>query len=309
MNDRVPTVSIFMKSYNHAPFIGHAIESVVQQDFDDLELIIIDDASTDGSRQIIERYQSRDERIRTIFHERNCGISRTVNDGIDAARGTFIAQIDSDDVWREDKLRKQLAVVREHDDALVWTEGAIIDGSGQPTGQTFSELVGSARKRKSGNLFQELLAGNYILGSSLLYDRQIVGGTRYDEALRYVNDYKFLLELARTYEFCYIDEPLTQYRVHEKGTISCVFAPQTHGVQADRSAQQRIRLAMRETAAIGEDMLERYHNEVPRATQASLYRTYSRRLEDAGDYDRALSLQVRAIRRDPLSWSTVTSVR
>ncbi|MGZ4847371.1 MAG: glycosyltransferase family 2 protein [Halobacteriota archaeon] len=309
MSDSVPTISVFMKSYNHAPFIGEAIDSVIQQDFDDLELIIIDDASTDSSRQIIERFRSRDDRIRTIFHEHNRGISKTVNDGIEAARGTFIAQIDSDDVWTTDKLRKQLAVAREREDVLVWTEGAIINGNGRPAGHTFSELVGSERKKKSGNIFHELLAGNYILGSSLLYDRQIVGGTRYDEALRYVNDYKFLLELARTYEFCYIDEPLTQYRVHEKSTIGCVFFAQTQGVHADRNARQRIRLAMRETATIGEHMLERYHDELPRATQASLYRTYGRRLEDAGDYDRALSLLVHAIRCDPLSWSAITSAR
>ncbi|MGZ4862113.1 MAG: glycosyltransferase [Halobacteriota archaeon] len=309
MNDSVPTVSVFMKSYNHAPFIGEAIDSVIHQDFDDLELIIVDDASTDGSRQIIEHFQSLDDRIQTIFHEHNRGISKTVNDGIDAARGTFIAQIDSDDVWTKDKLRKQLAVVRKRDDVLVWTEGAIIDGSGQPVGQTFSELVGSERKKKSGNIFQELLAGNYILGSSLLYKKQNVGEARYDEALRYVNDYKFLLELARQYEFYYIEEPLTQYRVHEKSTIGCVFSAQTLGVHADRNARQRIRLAMRETAAIGEHMLEQYHDEVPRATQASLYRTYSRRLEDAGDYDRAFSLLLQAIRCDPFGRSTITSVR
>ncbi|MGZ4852980.1 MAG: glycosyltransferase family 2 protein [Halobacteriota archaeon] len=309
MNDSVPTVSVFMKSYNHARFIGEAIDSVIHQDFDDLELIIIDDASTDSSRQIIDRFRSRDDRIRTILHEHNRGISKTVNDGIEAARGTFLAQIDSDDVWREDKLRKQLAVVRRHEEVLVWTEGAIIDGSGQPVGHTFSELVGSERKKKSGNIFHELLAGNYILGSSLLYKKQNVGATRYDEALRYVNDYKFLLELARNYEFYYIEEPLTQYRVHEKSTIGCVFAAQTQGLHADLQARQRIRLAMRETAAIGEHMLERYHDELPRATQASLYRTYSRRLEGVSDYDRALGLLVHAIRCDPLSWSTITSAR
>ncbi len=309
MSDGTPTVSVFMKSYNHAPFIGEAIASVVQQDFDDLELIVVDDASTDGSRQIIEHFQARDDRIRTIFHDRNRGISKTVNDGIEAARGAFIAQIDSDDVWARDKLRKQLAVARKHQDVLIWTEGAIVNGDGRLAGQTFSELVGSTGKQKSGNLFLELLAGNYVLGSSLLYSRQNVGETRYDEALRYLNDYKFLLELARKYAFCYIDEPLTHYRVHATSTIGCVFTPQTQGVPIEQNAQQRIRLAMRETAAVGEAMLEQCRDELPPATQASLYRTYSRRRENAGDYDRALRLLLRAIRCDPLSRSTLTSVR
>ena len=81
----MPLVSVFMKSYNHDRFISEAIESVLRQDFEDLELIIVDDGSTDASRQIIESYERQDHRIRSIFHERNLGITKVVNDGIDAA--------------------------------------------------------------------------------------------------------------------------------------------------------------------------------------------------------------------------------
>lgn len=84
----MPLVRVFMKSYNHDRYISEAIESVTRQSFEDFELIIVDDGSIDSSRQIIERYEQQDCRIRSILHERNMGITRVVNDGIDAARVT-----------------------------------------------------------------------------------------------------------------------------------------------------------------------------------------------------------------------------
>ena len=210
--DSAPLVSVFMKSYNHESFITEAIESVLQQDFEDLELIIVDDASTDASRQIIERYAERDPRIRVIFHERNLGISKVVNDGIDAARGKFVAQIDSDDVWMRQKLRKQLAILESNENVIVWSEGELIGENGHSLGKTFSETYGRLTSNKSGAIFQELLEGPYIFASSLLYKRQDIGDLRYDEGLLYLNDYKFELELARKYKFYFFAEPLAKYR-------------------------------------------------------------------------------------------------
>ena len=93
----MPLVSVVMPSYNHEKFISEAIESVLGQDFDDLELIIVDDASTDASKQIIQKYEKQDARVRVILHETNCGISKTMNDGIESARGTFKALRNSRD--------------------------------------------------------------------------------------------------------------------------------------------------------------------------------------------------------------------
>jgi glycosyltransferase involved in cell wall biosynthesis len=159
----VPLVSTFMRSYNHERDIAEAIEGVLRQDFEDLELISVADASTDASRHVIERYAEQNLRIRVIVHERNLGISKVVNDGIDAARGKCVAQIDSDDAWVKDKLRKQLAVLESNDNLLVWSEGELIDENGRPLGKSFSEMCSRFAKKKSGDIFQELLAGPCIL--------------------------------------------------------------------------------------------------------------------------------------------------
>ena len=81
----MPLISVVMTSYNHHRYISEAIESVLCQTFDDIELIIVDDASWDYSRDIIQRYQQTDPRVRFIFHKKNVGISRTTSDGFAAA--------------------------------------------------------------------------------------------------------------------------------------------------------------------------------------------------------------------------------
>ena len=122
----MPLVSVYMGTWNQERFIAEAIESVLGQDFEDLELIIVDGASTDETRKIIDRYAQQDPRIRVIFQERNMGISGACNDGIEAAKGKFVANIDSDDVWVPDKLTKQLAVLERDEDLIVWSEGGLL---------------------------------------------------------------------------------------------------------------------------------------------------------------------------------------
>ncbi len=298
MNDHVPTVSVFMKSYNHAQFIGEAIESVVQQDFEDLELIIIDDASTDGSREIIEHYARDDSRIRTLFHEHNLGITKVVNDGISAAQGMFIAQIDSDDVWTHDKLTQQLAILEQNKEAIIWSEGELIDQNSRPLSITFSEMVKSTKKKKSGKIFPELLAGNYVFGSTLLYKRANLDGLRYDERFLYNNDYQFLLELAHKYEFNYLSEPLAKYRVHGDNTLAGV------GVEAEK----RRNVARAEEITIRQEALQRYGFELSETTMAEVYASIAKCYSSLGNNKEARRLYVRAIRHNPHSRSTATFV-
>jgi glycosyltransferase involved in cell wall biosynthesis len=212
----MPLVSVVIPSYNHEKFISETIESVLGQDADDLELIIVDDASTDASRHVIQKYAQEDARVRVILHETNCGIAKTMNDGFAIARGKFQGEIASDDVWMKDKLSKQLAVLESNEDCIVWTETEVIDESGRPMGLMDSEL-GGVLARKSGDIFHETLS-RPLSCMTMLYKRANLAGIRYDERLKYMNDWKFCLELAAKYEFCYIEEPLARYRIHANNT-------------------------------------------------------------------------------------------
>jgi glycosyltransferase involved in cell wall biosynthesis len=165
-----------MPSYNHANYISDAIESVLEQSFKDIELIIIDDCSEDNSKDVIQSYKKKDARIRTIFHEENLGIARTYNDGLDAAEGKYIAFLDSDDVWKRNKLDKQLAILRKDENLVVWSEGIIIDQEGKPAGQTFTQREGGSNRRKSGDIFEALLLSNFVFDSSLIVKRSNIDG-------------------------------------------------------------------------------------------------------------------------------------
>jgi teichuronic acid biosynthesis glycosyltransferase TuaG len=287
----VPLVSVCMQTWNSERFIGEAIESVLGQDFEDLELIIVDGASNDATRQIIEHYAKQDRRIRVIFHERNLGISRACNAGMEAAKGKFIAQIDSDDVWVADKLTKQLAVLERDEDLIVWSEGEIIGSAGLPLGKSFSERLGNnASTKKSGDLWQELLCSNYIFHSTVIYKKQNLGHVRYDEGILVLTDFKFLLELARQYQFYYIAEPLARYRLHGGNTFA----------GSSPEALKRRRISNKEYISIVEEAMRLYDDEITRETRAVIYGHIGQLYYVAGERKKGLRFFSRAFIYNPL---------
>lgn len=106
---RIPRVSVVMPVYNTARYLAASIESVLAQSFADLELIIVNDGSTDGSQEVIDTFAARDGRVRVIRHERNLGVGATHRSGHAAARGEFVVVMDSDDVMLDGRIAAQVA--------------------------------------------------------------------------------------------------------------------------------------------------------------------------------------------------------
>ena len=285
----MPLVSVVMLSYNHEAFVSESIEGVLGQDFDDLELIIVDDASTDSSRQIIQKYAAQDPRIRVLLHEANCGIAKTANDGIAAAKGKFVALNASDDVWTKNKLTKQLAVAASNENLIVWSEGEVIDPNGQSIGKSFSEFCRAVSRKKSGDIWQELLGLNYIFGSTVLFKKRNLGDVRFDEGLIYLNDHKFYLELARQYQFYYIAEPLAKYRTHSANALGGS-SPET---------LKRHQIADKEYLLIVEDAMRQYDDEITRETRAVIYGLMGSIYYSAGEKKKGLRFFLRAVKCNP----------
>lgn len=206
-------VSVVMSSYNHERYIGESIESVLNQSFGDLELIITDDCSTDASQAVIAKYMHGDPRVNAVFHQKNMGITKTLNDGLDQVRGKYVCFLDSDDLWMQNKLERQLEILKQNDTKLVWSEGEIIDGQGQKTGQLFTRFL-NAPPHRSGNLFQQLLCEQFILLQTMIFRSEYLRNVRFDSELKYVNDHRFLVDLALDHEFLFMPEHLAKYRVH-----------------------------------------------------------------------------------------------
>lgn len=132
-----PLVSVIMPVYNAGRFLSRAIASVLRQTHSNLELILIDDCSRDDSRQIMQSSADRDARIRLLFNEENQGVARTRNTGIRAASGEYIALLDSDDLWEETKLERQLALLKEKEADIAYGSVDFIDENDQKL-KTFS---------------------------------------------------------------------------------------------------------------------------------------------------------------------------
>jgi len=125
-----PKVSVIIPTYNRANFLRSAIQSVLNQTFKDFEVIVVDDASTDNTRQLIHEFV--DDRICYIAHNKNRGGSASRNTGIESSKGKFIAFLDDDDMWMPTKLEKQLLLVNMNPEiSVVYTGARIIDKDGK----------------------------------------------------------------------------------------------------------------------------------------------------------------------------------
>jgi glycosyltransferase involved in cell wall biosynthesis len=281
-------VSVIMPSYNHEAYISEAVMSVLNQTHDYLELILIDDASVDSSRNIIESLASVDTRILPTYHSNNLGISKTVNEGLNKAEGEYVAFLASDDIWNNDKLERQLELLSTEGDKVLWTEGIIIDQDGRNTGDNFTHLTGAVHRQKSGDLLQELFSGNFIFGSSLILRRERLRGVKFDESLMYLSDHKFYVDLARRMEFLFIPEPLAAYRVH---SLNSIFR--------DKMNWNKDGLRLQTV------LLEEYGEVMRRRRKAGVYKRLSDFQSVLGDRAAAVESLIRALActpENPLLW-------
>jgi teichuronic acid biosynthesis glycosyltransferase TuaG len=215
----MPHVSVIMLSYNYGTYLSEAIESVLNQTYSNFELIIVDDCSTDGSAAIIRKYGHNDKRIKYLIHPKNAGIARSFNEGLEQCSGDLIAYISSDDVWEEKRLEKGVDVLdAEQDIDYLYSDLSIIDEKGKLTGKRGHELYKSQTGEYSGNLFNTLIRGNFIGGTSMFLRRQSMGSTHLNDELKYLNDWLFFIELAEKGKFYYIPDTLARYRVHSNST-------------------------------------------------------------------------------------------
>ena len=166
-----PAVSVIMPAYNCEKYIEEAIRSVIGQTFTDWELIVLDDGSSDSTREVIDRIASEDPRIVSLPNENNMGVAKTRNRGFDVSRGRYVALLDSDDVWLPEKLERQLERLTEKQGDICYCSYAIMDSEGnrEKKDYTVPETVD----------FSELLKENHIGCSTVLISRTALGEKRF----------------------------------------------------------------------------------------------------------------------------------
>ena len=210
-----PTVSIIIPTYNRRQSIGRSVRSVLNQTYQDFELIIVDDGSTDNTKELVADFN--DERIRYVRHEENKGEAAARNTGIKAARCDYIAYQDSDDEWLPEKLARQIELLENASPEV----GVIYTGFWKAENHKRTYVPFSWVSQKNGDIHKELLKGNFIGSPVVLIKKECFNKVGlFDERLRNLVDWEMWLRISKYYHFKYIDEPLVIAHYHSDNVSS-----------------------------------------------------------------------------------------
>lgn len=211
----MPKISILLPTYNGALYIEEAIESVLKQTYQDWELIILDDQSTDSTGEISKKYEKLDPRIKYVRNEKNLRLPANLNKGISLAHGSLIARIDEDDVWVDtDKLKKQMEFFDNGNDyVLVGASFEVVDEEGKNIRNVFPPTEDAAIRK----IF---LTYNPFCHSSVIFKKgtvEKVGG--YDSSIKYGEDYDLWLKMGRLGRMAILPSISVRY-LQRKGNMS-----------------------------------------------------------------------------------------
>ena len=213
MNDNL--VSIITPVFNSERFLAETIESVLNQTYACFEMILVDDCSIDGSKEIIEKYMSKDSRIKYFAHEKNQGAAAARNTALANAQGRYIAFLDSDDIWKDDKLEKQISHMQTENAGFCFAAIEMVNEDGS--------LKKGKRKIKKVVSYKYILKRTVIPTSTVIVDRSVFGDFRMPDR-RSGQDYATWLMLLRSGKNAYgIDEALVKYRVSRNSLSSGKF--------------------------------------------------------------------------------------
>lgn len=172
-------ISVIMAAYNAEKTIEQAIKSVLRQTWTDLELLVVDDCSSDRTAELVERIAARDSRVRLYTNRKNSGVSYTRKHGLEQAKGSWIAILDSDDAWAPEKLEKQIALQAKTNAEVLFTGSAFMDLEGRPIDWylhapaevTYRQLLKqNVLSNSSALVRKELYARHYAIGDGMHED-------------------------------------------------------------------------------------------------------------------------------------------
>jgi glycosyltransferase involved in cell wall biosynthesis len=217
-----PTVSVVVPAYNAEAFLGRALDSILAQTFEDWEIVLVNDGSTDETEAVVNRYAQRIGRRLRCFCQPNAGCGAARNRGIDAARGRFVAFLDADDEFLPRKLERQLGLFQARPDlGLVFSDMALVDLDGKRHESAFDrdptvvrrvpiECLGDTYRVCSPDFFDYLLRRYFIPTIVGMVRRDVLGRSiRWPPDPSYSAEWLFFLRVARISRVGFVDEPLS----------------------------------------------------------------------------------------------------
>ena len=211
-----PLVTIITPIFNAQNFIAETIESVIDQTYQNWEMIMVDDCSTDNSRDIVKKYEVKDSRIKLIELEVNFGgPARPRNVGLDISKGDYLAFLDADDVWLENKLQVQISEMLVNNLDFTSTDSKFIDDNSIDTIINKHKIVIFFKKIKRKATLSDVIKGNFIRASSAIVSRNFI--SKFDENKDFigVEDIYLWMKILnkKNIRYKYITDKLIKYRV------------------------------------------------------------------------------------------------
>ena len=198
-------ISIIMAAYNAEKTIEYAINSVLRQTYTDFELLVVNDCSKDRTVELVRNIAAKDSRVRLISNGKNSGVSYTRKHGLEEAKGSWIAILDSDDAWEPEKLEKQIALQKRTNADLLFTGSAFMDSEGQP--------IDWYLRAPAEVSYRQLLKQNVLSNSSALVRKELYA-KYYAIGDGMHEDFAIWLSILKEGKKAYgVDEPLLIYRI------------------------------------------------------------------------------------------------
>lgn len=271
-------VSVVIPTYNRSAYVGGAIETAFAQTHDEIEVVVVDGGSTDGTREVLDGYAD-DDRVTVLDDDPENGISHARNRGLDATSGAFVCPLDDDDRWHPEKVERQLAAFERADE----TCGVVYCGG---VARRHGRIVRTYRPRsdRDGDIYPAILADfglNPYAGHMLrreCFER--VGG--YDTDFPHGEDWEHSIRVAREYEYVPLPEPLVERRLHDDNR-----SHQFHDTTDMALVWQKYRAEIE------------WFPEIEARFKTRWYRRRSRVHTERGERRRAVALSLRAAARAP----------
>lgn len=212
-----PLVSVIMPAYNAGKYVRQAIESILNQTYKRFEFIIVDDASTDLTFNIIKDFKKKDKRIILIQNKANLGVTKSLNKGLESARGKYIIRMDADDWSYPERFRLQIDLMETH-------PNIVVSGS-------YIEICDSKLKTKyireyphdDINIRKHIFRYSPFAHPATIWKAEILKKERYNEVINVSQDYELYFRVGKIGKFMNLDKPLLKLRMHER-SISTIMS-------------------------------------------------------------------------------------
>ncbi len=209
-------IDVLMATYNGEKYLREQMDSILEQSFGDFRLLVSDDGSTDGTREILNEYVGKDSRVVVFLQNKNLGSTKNFEFLMRKVESECFMFSDQDDVWQKNKLQKSIDKMKEEDCDLVYSDLEVVSEDLDMLHKSYWKLKGFEKKVKRYNHFESLYLNNYVTGSTMLVKSKWLEKILPlpDKSKFILHDYWTALVVSKFGKMAYVDEPLLKYRQH-----------------------------------------------------------------------------------------------